>query len=90
MALTQGFDLTLIPYKLGFPLGSRDFNQSTLLAVGCFFECPAMAWTWKHSIKLTTAGAHILKVRLKAKNCLLEKVVNYLGEVQKSFCKKLK
>ncbi|CAG9952803.1 unnamed protein product [Clonostachys rosea f. rosea IK726] len=55
------------------------------LPAGWMEECPRLVWTRKHTIDLTETGAHVLKIRLRHTNSVLEKVVIDLGGVRPSY-----
>ncbi|KAJ5741074.1 hypothetical protein N7493_000946 [Penicillium malachiteum] len=55
------------------------------LPAGWFNECPTGVWTRKHKISLAKSGAHLLQIRLRNSNCLLEKIVIDLGGVRESY-----
>lgn len=48
-------------------------------------ECPTGVWTRKHTISLTKSGSHLIQIRLRNSNCLLEKIVIDLGGVRESY-----
>ena len=55
------------------------------LPAGWFDEYPTMVWTRKHGIDLAMPSAHRFEIRLRNRNCILEKVVIDLGGVRKSY-----
>ncbi|KAJ5724973.1 uncharacterized protein N7483_006330 [Penicillium malachiteum] len=55
------------------------------LPAGWFEECPTGAWTRRHTISLAKSGAHLIQIRLRNCNCLLEKLVIDLGGARKSY-----
>ncbi|KAJ6030988.1 hypothetical protein N7540_001720 [Penicillium herquei] len=55
------------------------------LPAGWFEECPTGVWTRRHTISLAKSGAHLLQIRLRNSNCLLEKLVIDVGGVRESY-----
>lgn len=55
------------------------------LLAGWMEECPRLVRTRTHTIDLTKTGAHVLKIRLRHTNYVLEKFVIDLGGVRPSY-----
>ncbi|CAI6090804.1 unnamed protein product [Clonostachys chloroleuca] len=55
------------------------------LLAGWMEECPRLVRTRTHTIDLTKTGAHVLKIRLRHTNYVLEKIAIDLGGVRPSY-----